>query len=44
MLPYAQSNDQAFSLTPEKMFWVQACCTIWTEMRKENNYVCFMGV
>lgn len=26
MLPYAQSNDQAFTLTHEKLFWIQACC------------------
>lgn len=44
MLPYAQSNDQAFTLPHEKMFWIQACHTIWTGMRKENNCVCFMGM
>lgn len=44
MLPYAKSNDEAFTLTHEKMFWIQACCTIWTWMRKENNYVYCMGV
>lgn len=39
MLPYAQSNDQTFTFTHEKMFWIQTCCTIWTWMRKENNCV-----
>lgn len=33
-----------FTLTHEKMFWIQACCTLWTWMRKENNCVLHRSV
>lgn len=43
MLPYAQSNDQTFTLTHKKMFWIQACHTIWTGMRKGKKLCVLHG-